>query len=217
MLQTNELQFHYPNGPALSFPPIDIPTAEHLLLIGASGSGKTTLLQLLGGLRRPKAGSIRIGATTITNLNTQELDRFRGQHIGIVFQQAHFVRSINILENLLLGQQLAGVPIDRTNARQLLERLQLGHKASARPWQLSVGEQQRAAIALALVNDPTLILADEPTSALDDYNAEQVLELLQDQAAKVSANLLIITHDNRLKGHFTNTIELKHSSLKPLS
>ncbi|PSR15315.1 MAG: ABC transporter ATP-binding protein, partial [Bacteroidetes bacterium] len=146
--------------------------------------------------------------TIINRLSTRELDRFRGQQIGIVFQQAHFVRSLTVAQNLALARQLAGLLPDASAIRVLLERLNVGHKLHALPQALSVGEQQRVAIARALINEPTVILADEPTSALDDHNTEQVVELLQSQAAAANATLLVVTHDQRLKANFDQYIQL---------
>jgi ABC-type lipoprotein export system ATPase subunit len=208
MLQTKQLSYAYVKAQAMRFPDIDIPSGEHWLLLGQSGSGKTTLLHLLGGLLTAKNGEVRIGDTNLSSLSGAALDRFRGQNIGIVFQKSHFVRSLNVQENLALAQNLAGLPTDNARISELLERLNLGHKLKSRTDQLSIGEQQRAAIARALVNQPKLILADEPTSALDDQNAREVAALLEEQAKAAGATLLVVTHDNRLQSHFSNQIHL---------
>ena len=128
--------------------------------------------------------------------------------MGIVFQTAHFVRSLTVSENLALCQSLAGQEADPHRIQALLEGLGLGHKLNARVDALSVGEQQRVSIARAVVHKPGVILADEPTSALDDQNTEVVLQLLRNQAADAGAALLIVTHDQRLKDHLTERIEL---------
>ncbi|MEM1357510.1 MAG: ATP-binding cassette domain-containing protein [Bacteroidota bacterium] len=198
MLQATNLSYSYPGGETLSFPDVHCAAGETRLLLGKSGSGKTTLLQLLSGLRSPTTGTINIQGTELGSLSTGALDRFRGQHIGMVFQTAHFVRALSIEENLVLCQQLAGKPSDKGRIRDLLEQLNLAGKARSLPAALSVGQQQRAAIARAIINQPALVLADEPTSALDDENTNQVVALLQEQAAAVKATLLIVTHDNRL-------------------
>ncbi|MEM7571431.1 MAG: ABC transporter ATP-binding protein [Bacteroidota bacterium] len=208
MLATQDLAFSYPQGPELRFPDINCTAGEHWLLLGHSGSGKTTMLQLLAGLRAPSSGKILVADTEINQLPPSQLDVFRGQHIGLVFQQHHFVRALRVWENLAIAQQLAGKPVDRERISALLEQLKIQHKLDARPSQLSVGEQQRLSIARAIVNRPQLILADEPTSALDDQNAEQVLSLLQEQAQAVNATLLIITHDNRLTSKIHQQISL---------
>jgi len=208
MLQTKALQYSYDGNNQLHFPDIDCKKGEHWLLLGQSGSGKTTLLHLLGGLLSPKGGVVNIDGTNIANLKGSALDRFRGQRVGIIFQKAHFVKSLTVEENLLLAQQLAGSPASKPRIRELLERLNVVHKYRSKPDRLSAGEQQRVAIARALVNQPAIILADEPTSALDDANCNEVIHLLEEQAAAVSATLLVVTHDSRLKAAFRNQIHL---------
>ena len=209
MLQTIDLQYAYTGGQILRFPDIQLRKGEHWLLLGPSGSGKTTCLHLLGGLLSPQSGSVRIGDTPLETLSSRALDQFRGTNIGIIFQKAHFISALTVQENLLLAQQLAGKQPDKTRISDLLDRLGLGHKLKAKPAALSAGEQQRVAIARALVNRPMLILADEPTSALDDGNAQEVANLLEEQAAEVQATLLIVTHDNRLKNRFPQQIALQ--------
>lgn len=209
MLQTIDLQYAYTGGQILRFPNIQLRKGEHWLLLGPSGSGKTTCLHLLGGLLSPQSGSVRIGDTPLEILSSRALDQFRGTNIGIIFQKAHFISALTVQENLLLAQQLAGKQPDKARISDLLDRLGLGHKLKAKPAALSAGEQQRVAIARALINRPMLILADEPTSALDDGNAQEVANLLEEQAAEVQATLLIVTHDNRLKNRFPQQIALQ--------
>lgn len=179
-----------------------------MLVLGQSGRGKTTLLHLLAGMIRPTAGVIEIQGTDITKLGNRELDKFRGQHIGIIFQTAHFVDSMNVLDNLMLSPFLSGKKVAQSEAVQVLERLNVGHKALQKPVSLSVGEQQRCAIARAVFHKPAVILADEPTSALDDKNAEQVIGMLEEQAYQTGAALIIVTHDQRLKDRFQKQITL---------
>jgi putative ABC transport system ATP-binding protein len=209
MLVTKDLQYTYQgDSKSLKFPDIECATGEQMLLLGQSGSGKTTLLHLLAGLRTPGAGSIQVNDTIINQLPSRKLDQFRGKNIGVIFQEAHFVRALTVAENLLLAQKLAGVNPDLTTVRDILEHLNVGHKINARTSQLSVGEQQRVNIARAMINKPSVILADEPTSALDDKNTAQVVDLLRQEADEAKATLLIVTHDNRLKTIFENQIEL---------
>ncbi|MEM8523970.1 MAG: ABC transporter ATP-binding protein [Bacteroidota bacterium] len=208
MLKTQGLSFAYDQQTRLDFPDIDCESGEQWLLIGQSGCGKTTLLHLLAGLRTPQSGTVTINNTAINKLPTGQLDQFRGKNVGIIFQQSHFVRSLNVLENLLLAQKLAGVKTDENAIREILEHLNIGHKLKSKTSELSIGEQQRVAIARAMVNQPSIIFADEPTSALDDKNTEQVIELLRTQATNANATLLIVTHDNRLKTIFDKRIEL---------
>ena len=198
MLLTEDLSYRYPGGETLRFPDLDCPDGQTRLLLGQSGSGKTTLLQLLAGLRQPASGQVVVNGQDLSQLSGQARDRFRGRHIGLVFQTPHFLRALSVRENLRIAQQLAGEPADDRRIADLLDRLDIGHKATSLPSRLSVGQQQRAAIARAVINQPALILADEPTSALDDTNARAVADLLREQAAAVNATLLIVTHDNRL-------------------
>lgn len=192
----------------MNFPDFSLQKGEHWLLLGQSGSGKTTLLHLLGGLLSPTSGSIQIGNTELGQLRASALDQFRGKNIGIVFQKSHFVRALSIGENLALAQQLAGLKPNRERIVELLERLNIGDKLRLKPDRLSIGEQQRAAIARALVNQAPIILADEPTSALDDHNATEVINLLEEQAKALGSTLLVVTHDKRLKDRFPNQIAL---------
>ena len=208
MLKSENISFAYNGQEVLTFPDVICRANEHWLLLGLSGSGKTTLLHLLAGLRTPKTGTVTVGDVIMSQLRGTALDKFRGKHIGLVFQQPHFVRSITVEENLALTQSLSGNSVDKSKIRALLERLRLEHKRNSSPASLSQGEQQRVAIARAIINDPVVILADEPTSALDDSNTTEVLNLLEEQADKAGATLLIVTHDTRLKDRFTNKIEL---------
>ena len=208
MLQTQGLKFSYDGKNLLDFPDINCQRGEQWLLLGQSGSGKTTLLHLLGGLRTPKSGKIIVGDQDMSSLSSSSLDKFRGKHIGIIFQTSHFVRALTVEENLLLAQKLAGEKLDRKKIISLLEKLNVGHKLKSKINNLSQGEQQRVAIARALVNSPDVILADEPTSALDDKNCREVIELLETQAKEANATLLIVTHDARLKDLIHNQIKL---------
>jgi ABC-type lipoprotein export system ATPase subunit len=208
MLRCEGIEFTYDDGPVFSFPNFGCHTGDQMLLLGQSGSGKTTLLHLLAGMLQPSSGSIVIDGTAVETLTPSKLDHFRGQNIGIIFQTAHFIDSLSVLDNLIMPQYLSGNSIDRDKALRILERLNLKDKANQAPRRLSVGEQQRIAIARALVNDPKLILADEPTSALDDKNAGEVIGLLREQAEISGATLIIVTHDQRLKDEFEKRVEL---------
>jgi ABC-type lipoprotein export system ATPase subunit len=208
MLKTKSLKFSYTANDHLEFPDISCKAGEHWLMLGQSGSGKTTLLHLLAGLRRPKDGSVILNKTVVSELSASQLDRFRGKHIGIVFQESHFVRSLSVQENLALAQRLAGSKANPNRIHSILEQLNVAHKLHSKPDRLSVGEQQRVAIARAVINQPSIILADEPSSALDDMSTEKVIHLLKEQAASVNAILMIVTHDNRLKTQFDKQIQL---------
>lgn len=208
MLQTIGLSYSYDGNTQIRFPDINCPQGSQWLLLGDSGTGKTTLLHLLGGLRKVRQGQILVKDKDLAKMSESDLDYFRGQHIGIIFQTPHFLRALTVQENLRMAQQLAGKIIDDQRITSLLSRLQIDHKLHKRTDQLSQGEQQRLAIARALINKPAVILADEPTSALDDHNCEQVYQLLTEQANAENATLLIVTHDGRLKSRFENSVLL---------
>lgn len=208
MIHTSELSVVFPDGRQLHFAPWELAQGEASLLVGGSGSGKTTLLHLLAGLRRPSSGSIRIADTDLLQLPQAQADRFRGRFIGLIFQQPHLLPSLTVRQNLAAAQYFAGLPADGKRIAHVIAELNLNHCADAFPHRLSQGEQQRAAIARAMLNQPKVILADEPTASLDDYNCQAVAGLLLEQAARHRATLVIATHDGRLKSLIT-----KHRSL----
>lgn len=208
MISTQNVSYAYPGSETLHFPDLQLKQDDSLLVLGRSGKGKTTFLHLLGGLLIPQSGSMRINDTKIEQLSAKKRDRFRGAHIGIVFQQSYFLKALSIEENLKLAMQLAGLKPDPDKIRATLSFLNIADKASKKPQELSVGEQQRASIARAAIHKPSLLLADEPTSALDDENALRVAQLLYETARENKASLIIVTHDKRLKNIFKNCIEL---------
>jgi putative ABC transport system ATP-binding protein len=213
MLKTEGLRYRYEGGDTeLTFPDLRMEKGEELLLLGASGTGKTTMLHLVAGMRTPTAGTVALAGEPFSALPTAERDQTRGRHMGIVFQTAHFVRSLTVGENLALARSLAGCSPNETAAKAVLKELGLAHKWNARVDALSVGEQQRVSIARAVVHGPGLILADEPTSALDDANTDAVLTLLRGQAERTGAALLIVTHDQRLKDRMS-----QHVALNPIT
>ena len=206
-LRTEQLHHNYGER-KISFPDITCESGEHTLLLGPSGCGKTTLLQLISGIRSSQAGNVWVDNTQINTLSQAKRDQFRGQHIGMIYQSSHFVRSLSVIENLALAQSFAGQSVDPSKLKSLLDKLNILGKASQKTYTLSQGEQQRVAIARALVNSPVLILADEPTSALDDENTNAVFDLLVNQANEVNATRIVVTHDNRLKSKLDKRIEL---------
>ncbi len=208
MLQSKNLKFAYSNKVSFQFPDIECQAEKTCLLIGRSGVGKTTLLHLLGGLIKPSEGEIYIGESDLSKMSSSSIDLFRGRHIGIIFQKPHFISSISILQNLAYAQTLAGKPQDLQAVRDLLHKLDIEDRASSKPNQLSQGELQRASVARAVLNQPSVILADEPTSALDDESCAQVVDLLSATARDLKAALVIVTHDSRLKDIIPHQIVL---------
>jgi len=183
----------------MRFPDINVNKAESALLLGQSGSGKTTFLHLLGGLLEPASGEIKIDNTDFASLKGVARDHFRGKHIGFVFQKPHLIQALNVEDNLLLAQNLAGVTQDRKRCHEVLQHLGIDSKAKSKVFELSEGQAQRVSIARAVINNPDLLLADEPTSALDDVHCESVISILIELAESNGATLLIATHDQRLK------------------
>ena len=206
MIETKSLEFSYDNSFVFKFPNIKLKSNENLLVLGNSGIGKSTLLHNLAGILRPKSGLIKIFNQDISNLSEFELDKFRGQNIGIIFQRSHFVNSLTIGENLELAKFLGRNK--KGNIKETLDNLKILDKINKKPKELSQGERQRASIALAIINSPKLILADEPTSSLDDTNCSNVIKILKEQALKYQAQLIVITQDSRLKKHFKKSISL---------
>jgi ABC-type lipoprotein export system ATPase subunit len=209
MLQTNQLNFKYPGGQALSFPDIHLGKNTNLLITGNSGSGKTTLLHLLTGILSPSSGSITINETVISSLSQDKMDAFRGKYLGLIFQNHLFISSLLMLDNLLLAQTLPGLPKDRKRLETLAEELSVAPLLKKRPHQLSRGEQQRFSVVRALANQPLVLFADEPTSSLDDENCDRFISLLKTTGQNHNLALVIATHDARLKSHFVNIVNLK--------
>lgn len=170
-------------------------------LRGESGSGKTTFLHLIAGILQADGGSIKIHDTELTQLSEARRDRFRAESIGYIFQSFHLLQGFTCLENVLLGMSF-GPGADRTAARALLERVGLAHRLDYYPRQLSIGQQQRVAVARALAHRPRLVLADEPTGNLDARHAGEALELIRAACREAGAALLLVSHDARALSAF---------------
>jgi putative ABC transport system ATP-binding protein len=173
-----------------------IPQGQLVGLVGNSGAGKSTLLNILGGLDRPSAGSVIVGGTDLRNLNPSALALYRRQTVGFVFQAANLVPALTVFENVMLPLVPVTLPQEEKMARveRALDSANIAHRASHLPGELSGGEQQRAAVARAVVNNPQLILADEPTGELDAENASRVLEMLS-QLNNEGRTVVIASHD----------------------
>lgn len=175
---------------------LDINRGEFIALLGQSGSGKSTLLNLLGGIDLPDAGAIRVDGQIIAGLNEAERTRFRRRHIGFVFQFFNLIPTLTVEENLLLPLELNGLTTaeQRDRALELLDHIGLGNRRRSFPERLSGGEQQRLAIARAVVHRPALLLADEPTGNLDTATGERILELLLNLHRQSGTTVIMVTH-----------------------
>ena len=207
MYKRQGLSISYPLK-TIEFPDLRIKKGEHHLIIGESGSGKTSLLNILGGILQPKTGNVLISETDIFSLKKSSLDSFRGNNLGFIFQTPHFIKSLNLLDNLLMSQFCAGLKNKKNDAISLMEKVGLNNKLNAKISELSEGEKQRVSIVRGLLNAPKIILADEPTSALDDSSCNNVIDLMTNLANEVDATLLIVTHDKRLKDRFERRVEI---------
>lgn len=208
MIIVSKLSFSYTAQSRISFPDFTVGKGEHCLLLGESGSGKTTLLHLMGGLLRGYTGTLQIDNIELSTLSESALDRFRGKHIGFIFQKNHLISALSVEKNVIMSPYLAGVPINRQHAREVLTELGLDGKNKSSVKEISQGQAQRVAIARAVMNKPSIILADEPTSALDDKSCERVIGLLLDVATRNNATLVVATHDQRLKDKIKKQIIL---------
>jgi putative ABC transport system ATP-binding protein len=181
---------------------------EHWLVLGPSGSGKTTLLHIIAGFLKPSYGQVIVAGNALGKMKPAQLGRFRGRHVGIVLQRLHLVESLTVAKNLLLAQYLSGLGENLARVKEVLADLGLERKANAYPHELSFGQAQRVAVARAVVNRPTVLLADEPTSNLDDAHCMQTLDLIERQARSCKATLMIATHDRRIRERFRNQFVL---------
>jgi putative ABC transport system ATP-binding protein len=201
--------------PALRGVSLTIEPADYLAIVGPSGSGKSTLMHLLGGLDRPTAGRLVIGGRDVATLSPPEMARLRNEVIGFVFQAFHLLPRTSAVENVALPLVYRGVGARerRARARDMLDRVGLGHRADHRPNQLSGGEQQRVAIARALVTDPSVLLADEPTGNLDTVTGDSVLTLLESLNSSSAVAVVLVTHDREVAGRARRRIVMRDGVL----
>ncbi|MEO6569846.1 MAG: ABC transporter ATP-binding protein [Opitutaceae bacterium] len=185
-----------------------IPAGAQVAIKGESGSGKTTFLNLIAGIVKPDAGSIVLNGAELTKLSESRRDRLRATTLGCVYQSFNLLQGYTCLENVLLAMSF-GAGRDVAFATTLLERVGLSHRLSYYPKQLSIGQQQRVAVARALSNRPKLVLADEPTGNLDSANAAETLALLRQTCAEQGAALLLVSHDRDILAQFENVTDFK--------
>lgn len=224
LLEARDLRRVYTVGPAacevLKGISLQVRRGESLCIMGASGAGKSTLLHILGGLDQPTAGTVWLDGQDLYALSPARRTELRAARLGFVFQAYHLLPELSVLENVLLpAQSRRGAwrraEALRRRARELLERVALGHRADHRPSELSGGEQQRTALARALMNQPDLVLADEPTGNLDSCMGRQVLDYLFDLGREQGRTLVMVTHNEAVADRCTRKLVLRDGGLVP--
>ena len=221
-VEARGLKKEYIDGPrvvrVLEAIDLSIAAGETVAIVGESGVGKSTLLHLLGGLDRPTGGTVRIGGIDLAAQNDRDLARFRNQSIGFVFQFHHLLPDFSALENVMLPQLIGGASatVARGRAQDILERVGLGERLTHRPGELSGGEQQRVAVARAVVGRPGLVLADEPTGNLDPETGHEVERLLIELNHESGITCIVVTHSPRLAAAMDRTLRLTHGHLELL-
>ncbi len=213
-LELKEIKKSYrePNGnllPILDIEHFQIERGEQVALVGSSGGGKTTLLNVISGISTPDSGQVFVDDIEITRLPEAGRDLFRAERIGFVFQTFNLLSAFTALENVLLGMSFSRGKVDKQLAKDLLEKMGLEKRLSHRPAQLSVGEQQRVAIARSLANRPSLLLADEPTASVDPANQDTILNLIRQMCKEFQVSLLLVTHDPKIADQFDRVASLK--------
>ena len=195
---------------------LHIDRGEVVSIVGPSGAGKTTLLQIMGTLDRPDSGSVHIDSVDVTNLSQKKLADFRNRHIGFVFQFHQLLPEFTALENVMIPAYIAGTSQRETKQRanELLQFMGLSDRASHKPNELSGGEKQRIAVARALINRPSVILADEPSGSLDSKNKEELHQLFFDLRDKFGQTFVIVTHDEQLASITDRTIHMRDGLLE---
>jgi len=199
------LQKRFPSGDGselhiLQGVDLRLAAGEAVAVVGASGAGKSTLLHILGALDRPTAGEVLLGGQSVAGLDDESLASIRNHHVGFVFQFHHLLREFTALENVMMPALLSGAdfPVAQERARELLAAVGVDARAGHKPRQLSGGEQQRVAVARALVNEPLVLLADEPSGNLDSHTSERLHELLFHLQAERGLSMVIVTHNEDL-------------------
>ena len=191
---------------------------EFVAIIGASGSGKSTLLQICAGLDVPNSGRVFIRGHDITDMNADELSRFRGSYTGFIFQKHNLIPQFTALENILIPTVMCNKPdySYEENLKKLVETLRIGDRLHHLPSELSGGQQQRVAIARALINRPSVVFADEPTGNLDRANADEVLSLLLKTKEVMGVTIVMVTHDLSIASHADRVFVMENDILEPI-
>jgi ABC-type lipoprotein export system ATPase subunit len=204
--------FRLPGGEivaVLDVPAFALAEGEQCSLEGHSGSGKSTLLHVISGIMRPDAGSVRIDGIDITRLDEARRDRVRADKLGLVFQQFNLLPGFTALENVLVAMSFGSGKPDRWRAADLLAAVGLSHRLHHKPAELSIGQQQRVAVARALANRPRVILADEPTASVDAAHQRQVIDLVRGTCTEQGVALLLVTHDPAVAAQFPRRLRLE--------
>jgi putative ABC transport system ATP-binding protein len=212
LLKDIKKTFREPDGsplPILDIAEFRAAAGEQMVLQGKSGSGKTTLLHIIAGISRPDSGTVHIDGFDITRLPESVRDRFRADKLGYVFQTFNLLAPFSALENVMLGMTFGQGGADANRARSLLERVGLGHRLTHKPGMLSVGEQQRVAVARALANRPKVLLADEPTANVDAAHQQQIIDLLRETCREENVTLVIVTHTPEVARQFERVEKLE--------
>lgn len=212
ILEDVKKTFIEPNGhmlPVLDIPRFALDRAEQMVLLGRSGCGKTTLLHCIAGISSVDSGSIVLDGVNLARLSEPARDRFRAARMGYVFQTFNLLPAFNALENVLLGMTFARGKRDTARAHHLLDRVGLSHRSTHTPRTMSVGEQQRVAVARALANRPILLLADEPTANIDPANQQRIVDLIRDTCREERIALLMVTHSMEVASQFERVERLE--------
>ena len=214
MLELRQVKksFVEPGGgklPILDIPYFRVETGEQIVILGPSGCGKTTLLHTIAGISRADDGEIWLDKINLAALSEAGVDKVRADKIGYVFQTFNLLGAFTAYENVLLGMTFVRGRKDPARAQQLLKRVGLGHRLSHKPSALSVGEQQRVAVARALANKPSLLFADEPTANIDPRNQQVIVDLIRDTCREENISLLLVTHSPEVAGQFDRIVKLE--------
>jgi lipoprotein-releasing system ATP-binding protein len=211
MIKANNIHKSFDSLEVLKGVNLEVDKAEIVSIVGPSGAGKTTLLQILGTLDKPKSGEVTLNGVNFSQLNETELAAFRNKHIGFIFQFHQLLPEFSALENVIIPALIGGkdVKVATQRAKELLSYLQLSDRLEHKPAELSGGEKQRVAVARALINNPSVILADEPSGSLDSKNKEELHKLLFDLRDKFNLTIVIVTHDKELAALSDRIIEMK--------
>ncbi|MFT5300364.1 MAG: ABC-type lipoprotein export system ATPase subunit [Mariniblastus sp.] len=199
--------------PILDIPSFELAAGEQVVLIGPSGCGKTTMLHTIAGITQPDSGKVFLDKIEMTRYSEAARDRIRADKLGYVFQTFNLLQGFSAYENVLLGMTFASKKKSPERAKQLLEKVGLGHRMGNKPHQLSVGEQQRVAVARALANRPALLLADEPTANVDPKNQQQIVELIKASCVAENIALLMVTHSMTVADQFDRVDQLDELNL----